>query len=442
MTLFLTIFFLLLNAFFVAAEFAIVKIRRTQVDAWVKKGVLGAWFAQHAAHRANAYLSATQLGITIASLGLGWASKDLVEVFLQPLFSTLVPLFEALGWNPVSASKSLAVFVGFSAVSAAHIIVGETAPKNMAVWFPERVILWVAPGMFMVFVVMYPAVWTLNWCADHLLALFGIKESAGEGLVYSREELESILATSYKKGTLPEEEARWLRRIFRFGQTLVREVMIPRTDMVCVNVADPIEQIVDKAVEEGFSRLPVYKEHYDNLVGILYVKDLLNIWKDRDLVIIQDVMRSPLFVPETKKVSELLREFQKGKHHMAIVVDEFGGTSGLVTLEDLIEEIVGDIRDEYDTAEEASVAPAGEGQIVVDGRVELQSLAEQWGMPFETDGQISSVGGFIAHRLGRVPHKGEEVTIDAVKVTVLEGDRRRIHKLKLQKIDAENGKSG
>ncbi len=435
MTFFLTIFFLLLNAFFVASEFAIVKIRVTQVDAWVKKGILGAWFAQHAAHRANQYLSATQLGITIASLGLGWASKDLVEAFLLPIFSALLPLYDFLGVEPASAAKSLAVFVGFSAVSAAHIIVGETAPKNMAVWFPERVILWVAPAMFVVYVTMYPAVWTLNWAADGLLALFGIKESAGEGLVYSREELEAILATSQRKGALPDMEARWLTRIFRFGQTLVREVMVPRTDMVCVGLDDPVEHTVDKAVEEGFSRLPVYKEHYDNIVGILHVKDLLNIWKDRNLIILQDTMRPPLFVPETKKVSELLREFQKGRHHMAIVVDEFGGTSGLVTLEDLIEEIVGDIRDEYDTAEDAMIVRGEEGAVVVDGRVDLQTLQEEGGITFKPDGSIASLSGYIAHRLGRVPHMGEELTIDKIKVTVLEADRRRVHKMKLQKID-------
>jgi len=424
--LLLSVLFLLLNAFFVAHEFVIVKVRKTQVAEWMRKGLPGVWFVQHALQHMNDYLSANQLGITIASLGLGWLGEPAVAALLHPWFV-------ATGLESPQVVHGFSFGVAFALISSFHIVVGEIAPKNLAIRIPEKLIFWVAPPMFVFYVLFYPACKCLNFLSDHLLAKLGFPTHVKEGLTYTRDELKMILEASGRQGDLSEDEARWLRRIFRFGQTLVREVMIPRTEMVAVSVSDPVERIVDKAVEEGFSRLPVYQDHYDNIVGILYVKDLLNIWRDRNLIIIQDTMRPPWFVPETKKVSELLREFQKGRHHMAIVVDEFGGTAGLVTLEDLIEEIVGDIRDEYDTAEDAAVAPQSDGSLLVSGRAEVHQLQEQWGWPPEADGETASIGGYIAHRIGRVPQKGEVLTIDGITVTVLEADRRRVHKVRLEK---------
>ena len=329
------------NGFFVAAEFAIVKVRSTQIAHKVKAGHRRAALAKNILDHLDAYLSATQLGITFASLALGWAGEPILATMIeQPL--SLVGIADPRVVHAISFSAS------FGLLTFMHIVIGELAPKSLAIRYPESTTFMVAIPLQLFYRVFKPVIFALNGTANFFLRSIGIPPASTKELLHSPEELEIIVREGARSGIIDETEKELITSIFDFSETLAKEIMVPRTDMVAIDNTITREALIRRVTEEGYSRMPVYRENVDNIIGIIHTKDLLSLVEHRDVIVLDDIIRPAHFVPGTLSISTLLRELQQRKVTMAIVVDEFGGTLGLVTIEDILEEIVGEIHDEYD----------------------------------------------------------------------------------------------
>lgn len=412
------------NGFFVAAEFAIVKVRGTRIDALVKKGNPTAKVVQHIIHNVNAYLSACQLGITIASLGLGWIGEPFVARLLAPLFTYLgITSSDAL-------AHIIATPIAFIAITFLHIVLGEQAPKQFAIQREEATALWIAYPLKWFHKVFYPAIWLLNESANGLLRLAGIRPVTPAEQAHTEEELRFVFAESHRVGKLSATGKQIMDNVLTFTHRQVKEVMVPRTNIIGLNINTPPADIVQTAIDTGYSRMPVYKENIDTIAGIIYIKDILALEENRELIILSDLLRPAYFVPDTKLISELLRELQKKKMHMAIVVDEYGAVTGLVTLEDLIEEIVGEIQDEYDTEEER-VLKLKDGSLSVDGSMSLHDLREDYKIRLPEEMPYDTLAGFILDELAKIPVGGETITYENQLFTVTKVEGRRIVRIKV-----------
>ena len=344
--LFFLFFFVFLNAFFVAAEFAIVKVRKTQLEllsANNKKARTSLKLVNHL----DEYLSATQLGITVASLGLGWIGKPVTTRILEPVYAMLEIT------NP-QTMDSISIVVGFVLITFLHIVIGELGPKSLAIRHPRATTLFVAIPLNLFYIILKPAIVFLNGTANLILRMFGIKPISESERSHSEEELRLLITEGQKTGAIDSTEHQLIERIFEFNDKTANDIMVPRNDMTAVEVDDSKETIIQVVLEQGFSRIPVYKDDIDNIVGIIYSKDLLTASEHKEMITIMDILRPAHFIPETKHIGEILKDFQKKRIHLAIVVNEHGGVEGLVTLEDIIEEIVGEIEDEYDIEAEKS----------------------------------------------------------------------------------------
>lgn len=423
----------LVNGFFVAAEFAIVKVRGTRIEALVKKGSQPAKVVQHIIQHLNAYLSACQLGITIASLGLGWIGEPFVS-------RLLIPIFTSLG---ITASESLAhIFaapIAFIAITFLHIVLGELAPKQLAIQREESTALWIAYPLKWFYKLFFPGIWLLNESANQLLKIVGFHAVSETELVHTEEELRFVFAESYRGGKLSATGKQIMDNVLTFTHRQVKEVMVPRTNIVGLAINTPAAEIIRAAVDTGYSRMPVYKENMDSIVGIVYIKDILALEENRELIILSDLLRPVYFVPETKMISQLLRELQKKKMHMAIAIDEYGVVTGLVTLEDLIEEIVGEIQDEYDTEEER-VLKLKDGSLSVDGTMSLHDLREDYKVRLPEDMPYDTLAGFIMDELAKIPIGGETVTYENQLFMVTKVEGRRILRIKISPIKVEDQK--
>jgi CBS domain containing-hemolysin-like protein len=321
--------------------------------------------------------------------------------------------------------------------SALMLLAAEIAPKVVAKRRPEAVALAVLPLLGPAERVLGPLVRVLMRAVNLLARPLG-GGSFERVPVVTEEEIRLAVAEGEREGVLEKEEREMIHSIISFGDTLVKEVMVPRTDMVCISASDPMDRIAEELIECGFSRVPVYDGHFDNIVGVLFAKDFLAAMANRDLILLKDCLRPAAVVPETKKVSELLREFKRGHQHIALVVDEFGGTAGLVTMEDLLEEIVGEIKDEYDSEERLWLAEPG-GSYAVDARAPLADLNAELGLGLPEDGEMASLGGFVVTQMGRVPRKGEGLSYNDLRMSVLEGTARRLLKVRVWRASGPAG---
>lgn len=409
-----------LNGFFVAAEFAIVKVRNTRIETLVKKGNPTAKVVQHIMHHVTAYLSACQLGITITSLGLGWIGARLIEPVLMLL---------GISSSDIVAHTLVGPFI-FIAITFLHIVLGEQAPKQLAIQREESTALWIAYPLKWFHKVFYPAIWLLNESANGLLRVTGIRAVTAAEQAHTEEELRLVFAESHRVGKLSATGKQIMDSVLTFTHRQVKEVMVPRTNIIGFDIHTPASQIIQTAVDTGYSRMPVYKSDLDHIAGIVYIKDVLALEENRDLIILSDLLRPAYFVPETKLISELLRELQKQKIHMAIVVDEYGAVTGLVTLEDLIEEIVGEIQDEYDTEEER-VLKLKDGSLSVDAAMSLHDLREDYKIRLPYDMPYDTLAGFMLDELAKIPVGGEIVTYENQTFTVTKVEGRRILRVKI-----------
>jgi len=421
----------LLNGFFVAAEFAIVKVRGSRIETLVKQGDPTAKVVQHIIHNTNAYLSACQLGITIASLGLGWIGEPFVANLIAPAFT----------WMGIISSEALSHVVAtpfaFIAITFLHIVLGEQAPKQIAIQQEEKTALWIAYPLKWFYGLFYPAIWVLNKSANRLLHLIGFSSVSETELAHSEEELRLIFSEAHRVGKLSATSQQIMNSVLTFTHRQVKEVMVPQADIVALDIHAPAAQIIKTAADSGYSRIPVYRGDLDHCAGILHIKDLLALQANPTLIILSDLLRPAYFVPETKLISELLTELQKKKVHMAIVVDEYGAVAGLVTLEDLIEEIVGEIQDEYDTEEER-VQRLKDGSLSVDATMSLHDLREDYAIRLPEDMPYDTLAGFILDELAKIPIGGETVTYENQRFTVTKVEGNRVVRIKIIPVKEES----
>jgi CBS domain containing-hemolysin-like protein len=422
--LLIAIFLLAANAFFVAAEFALVKSRGFRVNAMAEENRFGARLVQRMLANIEAYLACCQLGITMASLGLGWVGEPTVSALLHPI---LVPL-----GMPESALHFTSFIVGFLVFSSLHIVVGEQVPKTLAIREPMPVSQWIAYPLHACFVLLYPLNWLLNSASRAILRMFRIKESSHQEIL-TDVEIEGLVEESAEHGKLEVGQAEYIQNVFRFGELQVSDVMLHRTEMVTINADDPPHVIMDAVLKSEYTRVPLWRGTPENIVGILHAKDLLRALKDADSdpdrIDIAAIMLPAWFVPEIRPLSEQLKAFRRRKTHFALVVDEYGEVQGLITLEDILEEIVGDISDEHDVPV-PGVRPQPDGSVNVDGSVPIRDLnrAMDWNLP---DSEATTIAGLVIHEARSIPDVGQSFTFHGFRLDVLRKDRNRIAALRI-----------
>jgi CBS domain containing-hemolysin-like protein len=415
--LLLAFFFVLANGFFVASEFALVKLRPTQLAELLERGSIRAKLTKRILKRLDAYLAAAQVGITFASLALGWIG--------EPAFAGLIiPLLKSLGAFAEPLGHSIAISVSFILISALHIVFGEQVPKFLAIEKPMHTALWTAHLLHGFYIITYPAIWLLRALTNGALSLFGIRPSEGEEAVHSVDELRMMLASSEKAGILSEENREIIEGVFQFSKRTARQIMVPRTDVVVLSVTRTIEENLETIRTTRHTRYPLCEGSLDHTIGLIHVKDLLLAQMRGPGRSLLELKREILFVPENSTVESLLSQFIEQKTHMAVILDEYGGASGIVSLENITEELFGQIQDEFDR-ERPEIEPLGNGRYRVRGDYLIEDLADRLkvdvGEPEE-----ETVGGYVAARLGREVTPGDKVDLGDLAISVLEAERFRV----------------
>ena len=413
---------LLLNGFFVAVEFALVRARRTRLEAMVRSGDRLAGYALRATSNLARVLSASQLGITLASLGLGWAIESTLGTLFEHWFQALpLPL-------EVSLRASVGAAVALTVATFLHVVFGELAPRATALNHPEQVARLLAPLLLAFAWATAPFTYVLNASAAAVLRLFGQRADVSEETVHSPDELRMLIEHSEEGGAIATQDAQLMEGVFEFSEKNAREVMTPRTAVVALPVEATLEEALATVDEHNFSRYPVYDGTLDHVVGVVLAKDLLRALRRPDPAFsLAARMRDVLVVPGSREVEEVLADFKRRKEHLAVVLDEFGGTAGIVTMEDLLEEIVGEILDEHDEPARVPTA-SGSGEVLVPGETEVSAVNDQFGLSL-SDEDYTTIGGWVFGRLGRLPIPGDEVAVDGVRFSVREMDGRRIRGL-------------
>jgi len=414
----LTVFLVLLNGFFVAAEFAIVKVRSSQLDLKQREGHRMASLSKHIVNHLDAYLSATQLGITIASLGLGWIGEDVVAKIIMNLFTTAG--FEL---TP-EAAHQIALPTAFVLITILHIVFGELAPKSFAIQRPESTTLWLAAPLNVFYWLFKPFIFVLNGFSNTILRMIGITPLK-EAEVHSPEELRMMVEQGKKSGAIEARKYEIIRNAFDFAERSARQAMVPRTHVFGINKLQSVEQSVEKIIENGYSRIPVYEGTIDQIVGIIFIKDLLVKFKAGGPVSLDDIIRPAHYIASNKKLIDIMRDFQKQHIQFAIVVDEFGGTEGVITMEDILEELVGEIQDEYDS-ETPLIEQTDAKKFRVQGQVTLVSLNETLPRALPENEIYVTLAGMLIDILGRIPNVGEVITYDNYAFTVVKRIKNQI----------------
>ena len=416
---------ILLNGFFVAAEFALVSVRKTRIEELAHQGNRKAQRVFRALAHLDTYIAATQLGITMASLALGFVGEPALTPLIQPLFRFL-PASGAL-----FTSHGIALTIAFIIVTSLHIVFGELAPKSIALQRPENTTIWVTVPLDLFMRLFRPFIYLLNSVGNGVVKLIGLEPVPEHASVHSVEELELLVHSSREAGFIAEQEERMVAGVFDFGDIIVRKVMTSRLDIIAIEVSTPPEELVRVVMETGHSRLPVFKDNFDNIVGIIHVKDVLKGMLDgKQNHSLSELLRPPFFVPENKRASYLLAEMRRSKSQMAVVRDEYGVVSGVVTIEDLLEEIVGDILDEYDV-EEKMMTEIDPLTWLVDGGMLLEDLNKRLDLAFPTD-EADTIGGYLFGLLGHQPVTGEATEAQGIYLSVEETDGRRVTKVRLK----------
>ncbi len=415
-----------LNGFFVACEFAIVKVRSSQLDALAEEGNLRASFAKHVRSHLDAYLSATQLGVTLASLALGWVGEQFLATMLQPAFALA-------GIHSGAVISGVSIVLAFFGITFLHIVFGELAPKYIAIGNPLAASLLLVRPLGAFYILFKPVIWLLHKSSNFvLLRLLRIKPVAGTELAHSEEELRLILDQSEKSDEVSSLGRDLLVNALDLRRRVVRDIMTPRGEVVSLDLEDSFEDNVKKALASRHTRFPLCRGHLDNTVGLVHIKELVPMMRDPHPDLLR-IKRELIPVPEMMSLEKLLSLFLTRHAHLAVVVDEYGGTVGMVTLENVLEEIVGDIQDEFD-AEKEEFREINDNEFTVDGSVglyELQDLAE---LTLES-ADVSTIGGYVTHLLGHLPTLGEQVRIENYLVTIAQTDGRRVEQLHFQKVN-------
>jgi CBS domain containing-hemolysin-like protein len=417
----------LANALFCAAEFALVSSRRTRIEAMIRRGDAKAKLARHAILALDRYISGTQLGITLASLGLGWVGEPAIAAVIERLFAPLGPL------API-ATHGVAGTVAFLCITFLHIVLGELTPRALALLYPETTSRWLAGPLIAFTVATNPFIWLLKGSANLVLKLFGQRAPTRLDRLHSAEELRMLVDQSAKAGSLDRDDARLLAGVFEFSEKTAREVMTPRTQMVALPVASSLAEAADRIAAARRSRYPVMGASLDDIVGIVHAKDILGALRGQAPVpALRELMRPPHFVPGSREIEDVLADMKLKGVHMVIVLDEFGGTAGLVTMEDLLEEIVGQIYDEYDRpAELRPSGTAAPGGAVHSGSLTLDEANARCELTIASD-DYTTLGGYLFGKLGRLPSVGDRIAVDGGAFEIVAMDGRRIAEVRFIK---------
>ncbi len=423
---------ILIGGFFAASEIALITVRRSRLTQLADEGNNAARTARRLTEDPSRFLATIQIAITFLGFLAGAIGASAFSGYLAALIDDIpIPLIQ-------NAADEIAFVIVTLVIALASIVVGELVPKTMALNFPERLALFVARPIAWLQVVVGPIVWFVSRLSTFLVRLLGGREKPQGGYL-STEELKLLVETGSEEGSIEEEEKEMIHGVIELGDKQVHEVMVPRIGIRAVNIQDPIDEVLDMVVRAGHSRVPVFEDNLDNIVGILYAKDLLPYLKQsaggNGAIDIREIVRQPVYVPESKPVDDLLHEMQAAKRHMAIVVDEYGGTAGLVTMEDVVEEIVGEIQDEYDSEESSVEEVSTDGEIAfrLDGRVSMDDLRDLFDLSDEDEPDedaYDTVGGFVVHRVGRIPLPGAEIPFrDDVRMRVEAAEPRRVSRV-------------
>ena len=427
--LFVTFLLVVLNGFFVAAEFALVKVRGSQLDIKVQKGSTRAKLAKSLLDKLDAYLSATQLGITLASLALGAVGETTIS-------EIVIRSFEKSGWevNPLTV-HSISLPIALTLLTFFHVTIGEQIPKMIGIKYSMDTILFISWPIKIFYVVFSPFIWLLNKSSNLILLIIGIKR-VGDDDVHTEEELRLILTESEEGGAIKPSENELIQNVFDFDDRLVKQIMVPQNRVSALDVEMGRNEMIKRVIDEGYSRLPVYLGDIDNVIGVVHSKDLLKAVIDNKFKTIRDIMRPAHFIPESMHVNNLLKDFQKLHIQMAIVTNEFGATAGVVTMEDIIEELVGEIQDEHDE-EKPNVEKKSETEYIINAHSSISDVNAALPMSLPENPKYETVSGLINFLWGRIPAVNEKRQYDGYEITILQRKKQTVETVKLRVLDAD-----
>lgn len=424
--IFWTFFLVFANGFFVAAEFAIVKVRASQIEIKIKTGSQVAQVAKHITNHLDGYLAATQLGITISSLALGWIGEAVMTDIVATVF----------GWFNVEltgvVAKNLGHVLAFSIITVLHIVFGELAPKSIAIQRPIGTTMGIALPLRFFYLVFRPIIWVLNGFANLLLRLMGFKVNVGE-VHHSTEELQYLLDQGRESGALDTVEHELIKNVFDFNERIVKNIMVPRTKISAIEMNCSGKDFIERITKEGYSRIPIYDDNIDQIIGIVHTKDILPIIANGKELILRSIIRKPYFIPETKKINDLMAEFQQKRIQIAIVLDEFGGTAGMVTLEDIVEELVGEIQDEYDE-ETPIVEKISDTEYMVDASANVHDINEFLPKELPESSDYDTISGLVSDLFDKIPDVGEHTEFHGYNFIIMKKTQQNIEFVKLELI--------
>jgi CBS domain containing-hemolysin-like protein len=423
--LFIVLLLVFMNGFFVATEFAMVKVRKSRIETLAFAGNSAAKYTKKVVNDLNSYLSACQLGITLASLGLGWIGEPAIADMIAPIFHH----FNV----PEATIHSISFALGFSIITGFHIVLGELVPKSMAILSAEKIALFTALPLVIFYKTTYPIMWLFNHSTNLLLGIFGFSQVDEHESAHTDAEIMLLVEDSYKHGLIDKTELTFMDNIFDFSEKSVKEIMTPRTDMICLFKDDSFDKILEIAMEEELTRYPVCVHNKDNVVGFVHIKDLYKIKIQGNETNMDNIIRNIIFVPKSISISILFKQLQKEKAQLAVVIDEYGGTAGLVTIEDILEEIVGEIQDEFDD-EVDQIQVLEQGVYSIDSRVLIEDVNELLNINIDSN-DIDSIGGWIYSQLGTLPQVNQKIQYNEYEFLITKCTKQRIIRIKVSATD-------
>ncbi len=436
-SLFVVLFLVLANGFFVASEFALVAVRKSRIEALAAEGNRSAQRVLSMLNNLNAYISATQLGITLSSLGLGWVGEPAVASVLEPFLAQVASItgMAFLASGPILHTISFAI--AFSFITFLHIVFGELAPKTAALEISEKVSYFIAVPLQVFYKVFYYPIRLLDWAGTKTARAFGLRPSGDHGSSYSEDEIRQLINASQEKGLLNEDERRLINQVFEFSETTVKEAMIPRTEIVAVSAESTLEEIIKAFRQHGYSRLPVYGESLDDVRGVIHSKDILIYMNRPKTFKIERIIQKPMYVVDTARLEDVLKQMQREKFHFGFVVDEHGGVEGIITLEDLLEEIVGEISDEHDEEVNEQIHEQSDGSFLLEGGLAVRDLNRRLNMNVPVSEGYTTVAGFLMAEAGQILNEGDAVKYNGHVFKVEKAAKRRILKVRMEKTSTD-----
>lgn len=424
-----TFLFVFLNGFFVAAEFAIVKVRSSQLELKAQEGNRAAILAKHIVHHLDSYLAGTQFGITISSLALGWIGEPIVSKIIILFLDLIGVSFESFNILGIAISiSSISIGIAFFLITTLHIVFGELAPKSIAIQRSEKTTLVVAYPLHTFYLVCRPFIWLLNGFANLVIKALGL-HVVTENEVYSSDELKYLVDQVKESGNEDSSGPDFdlIQNAFDFSERTARQIMVPRTQVVAIDVNDYDESTLEFVIEEGYSRIPCYEDSIDNTIGVIHLKDMLRKMRESgsDKTDIRSIIRPVFFTPETKRIGQLLKEFQLRHQQIAVVLNEYGGVEGIITMEDILEELVGEIQDEYDN-ELPFVEETGEGTYSVVATSAISDINDELPHPIDKEKQYDTLAGYLIDKFGRIPNTHDKLVAEDYEYTVLKKNRTSI----------------